>query len=210
MSQGYKDFTAGSALGAADLEDYCQNQSVMRFASSAARDTALSSVKTEGMLSYQTDNNDLDIYTGSAFSTLIAPAHGAWTAWTPTVTQSGSVSGTTTGSYYIRIGRLVIASLYFAPSSSGTAANAIVISLPVTARDGTTVVYAGPMVTVEDTSAAQRWAGPALMVSTTTFKIQDMGSTGSSNYLGASTFTAAITTGDFIYGQLMYEAAADA
>lgn len=209
MSQGYKDFTAGSALPAADLEDYCQNQSVMRFASSAARDTALSSVKTEGMLSYQTDNNDLDIYTGSAFSTLIAPAHGAWTAWTPTVTQSATVSGSS-ASYYIRISRLIIASLYFAPSSSGTAANAIVISLPVTARGGTTVVYAGPMITVEDTSAASRWAGPALMVSTTTFKIQDMNSIGSSAYLGASSFTAAITTGDFIYGQLMYEAAADA
>ena len=209
MAQGYKDFTAGAVLTAADLEDYTQNQSVMRFASSAARDSALTTVKTEGMLSYQTDNNDLDIYNGSTFSTLIAPAHGAWTAWTPTVTQGASVSGSS-ASYYIRIGRLIIASLYFAPSSSGTATNAIVISLPVTARGGTTVVYAGPMITVEDTSAASRWAGPALMVSTTTFKIQDMNSTGSSSYLGSNSFTAAITTGDFIYGQLMYEAAADA
>lgn len=208
MAQGYKDFTAGSALAAADLEDYCQNQSVMRFASSAARDTALSSVKTEGMLSYQVDNNDLDIYTGSAFSTLIAPAHGAWTSWTPTVTQSASVSGSS-GSYYIRIGRLIIASLYFAPSSSGTAANDIVITLPVTARGGTTVVYAGPAVTIEDTSATSRFTGVPVMVSTTTFKVMaNVAST--TAYMGSTTFTAAITTGDFIYGQLMYEAAADA
>ena len=57
MAAGYKDFVAGTVLAAADLEDYCELQSVMRFASAAARDTALSAVKTEGMLAYLLDVN---------------------------------------------------------------------------------------------------------------------------------------------------------
>ena len=57
MAAGYKDFTAGAVLTAADLEDYTQNQSIMRFASASARDTALSTVKTEGMHAYLIDVN---------------------------------------------------------------------------------------------------------------------------------------------------------
>ena len=65
MAAGYKDFTAGATLAAADLEDYCQNQSVMRFATTAARDTALASVKTEGMLAYSVANDRMYMYDGT-------------------------------------------------------------------------------------------------------------------------------------------------
>lgn len=70
MAAGYKDFTAGAVLAAADLEDYCQNQSVMRFATTAARDTALSSVKTEGMLAASLADDRLYVYTGSTWQYL--------------------------------------------------------------------------------------------------------------------------------------------
>lgn len=67
MAAGYKDFTAGATLAAADLEDYCELQSVMRFASTAARDTALAGVLTNGLLAYTTDTSTRWRYTGSAW-----------------------------------------------------------------------------------------------------------------------------------------------
>lgn len=68
MAAGYHDFTAGEVLTAANLEDYCQNQSAMRFATSAARDTALSAVKTAGMLSVTLDAGErLWMYNGTSW-----------------------------------------------------------------------------------------------------------------------------------------------
>lgn len=104
MAAGYKDFTAGAILTAADLEDYNQNQSIMRFASAAARDTALSVVKTEGMFAYLIDVNTVTVYTGAAWST-IGPILGAWIAYTPT--WSGTLGNGTVAGAYQRIGRTV-------------------------------------------------------------------------------------------------------
>ena len=62
---GYKDFTAGSVLTAADLEDYLELQSVMSFADSSARDTALTSVLREGIHAWERDANRLCVYDGT-------------------------------------------------------------------------------------------------------------------------------------------------
>lgn len=209
MAQGYHDFTAGEVLTAANLEDYCQNQSVMRFASSAARDSALASVLTEGLLSAQTDSNSMTAYSGAAWST-VGPLWGAWTSWTPVVTQSNTPTLTNNSSGYVRIGRLIIASFAVTLTSAGTVSNDVVVSLPVTARGGTSIVNAG-YGTIEDVSVNARYSGACLMVSTTTFKISST-TTANTQFLGSATsaFTAALASGDFIYGQLMYEAAGDA
>lgn len=71
MAAGYKDFVAATALAAADIEDYCELQSVMRFASASARDTALASVKTAGMFAYCTGVG-LTMYDGSTWLVLVA------------------------------------------------------------------------------------------------------------------------------------------
>ena len=101
----------------------------------------------------------------AALSTL-----GAWTSWTPAVTQSTSVSLTATGSRYCKFGRLVIAQAAIAVTGSGTASNAIIISLPVTSKtlagggwlaigswggvDTGTQVYSGEVVWVSTTTCA--------------------------------------------------------
>lgn len=53
---GIKTFASGGVLYAADVNTYLMNQSVMTFASSSARDTAIPS-PTEGMVCYLTDVN---------------------------------------------------------------------------------------------------------------------------------------------------------
>lgn len=77
---GYKDFIAGDPLTAAQVDGYLMAQSVMTFASSAARTSAYPS-PSEGNLSYLADTNSFEIYDGAA-----------WVAY-----GSGDITGVTAG-----------------------------------------------------------------------------------------------------------------
>jgi hypothetical protein len=67
---GYKLFSTGDVLSASDVNTYLQQQTVMVFASAAARTTALASVLAEGMLSYLKDTDAVEKYTGSAWTSI--------------------------------------------------------------------------------------------------------------------------------------------
>lgn len=67
MAEGFHDFAAAEVLTAANVDDYLLRQTVMRFASAAARDSALSGVLVEGLRAYTKDVNRDWIYTGSAW-----------------------------------------------------------------------------------------------------------------------------------------------
>lgn len=79
---GYKLFATGDVLTAAQVNTYLMQQTVMVFASSAARTTALSGVLAEGMVSYLQDTNATEVYDGSA-----------WVS----IGNSGDITGITTG-----------------------------------------------------------------------------------------------------------------
>ena len=63
---GYKDFVAGDPLTAAQVDGYLMAQSVMTFASSAARTSAYPS-PSEGNLCYLADTNDFQIFDGTSW-----------------------------------------------------------------------------------------------------------------------------------------------
>ena len=65
---GYKLFASGDVLTASDVNTYLQEQTIMVFASTSARDTALNSVKSEGMFVYITGTNTLQFYDGSSWT----------------------------------------------------------------------------------------------------------------------------------------------
>jgi len=67
MAGGYKLFSTGEVLTAANVNNYLMKQTVMVFADAATRTTALSGVLTEGMLSYRTDGHVHEYYDGSAW-----------------------------------------------------------------------------------------------------------------------------------------------
>ena len=77
---GYKVFTAGEVLTAANLQGYAVDQSVMVFADSAARSSALGT-PTQGMVSYLQDTSSLEVY---------------GTAWAA-VSNPGDITGVTAG-----------------------------------------------------------------------------------------------------------------
>ena len=64
---GWFDFVNGQTLPASRVQDYLMDQSVMVFANSTARTTALSGVVSAGMVSYLLSSNDLWVYNGSAW-----------------------------------------------------------------------------------------------------------------------------------------------
>ena len=66
---GYKQWTTGAVLTSTDMNTYVGDQVVMVFASSSARSSAVSS-PSEGMVSYLTDTNLVEVYTGSAWVSL--------------------------------------------------------------------------------------------------------------------------------------------
>ena len=69
MGSGYKVFTAGAVLTASDLNNYCQEQSVMYFATTAARDSAITSPE-DGMVAYIGSNDSSEgfyTFNGSAW-----------------------------------------------------------------------------------------------------------------------------------------------
>lgn len=97
---GYKLFQTGDVLTAAQVNTYLNEQTVMVFASSAARTSALSSVLAEGMVSYLQDTNAVEVYDGSNWVSI--GSSGDITGIT-TGTDSGLTGGVTSGTATLRL-----------------------------------------------------------------------------------------------------------
>lgn len=185
----------GSALTSAFYNTYIREQVVVT-CTSATRPSGV-----EGRVIYETDTDLLLVYDGSSW--VEAFRRGAWATWTPTVTQSGSVTVTNTRSRYIQIGKMVTASFNLSVTGSGTGSNAVSISVPVTAA------ASGPAVgtaTLFDSSANLRYPAVVRLASSGAIQLVAAGGTSTSD-LGAVTFTAGLASGDQLLGTFTYEAA---
>ncbi len=69
---GWFDFVNGQTLPASRVQDYLMDQTVMVFASSTARASALPS-PTAGMVTYLVDSGNLWFYNGSAWALVTPP-----------------------------------------------------------------------------------------------------------------------------------------
>lgn len=67
---GWRTFTAGAVLTAAQVQTYLQDQSVMVFASASARTTALGTAVSKGMVSYLADTLSLEAYDGTSWASV--------------------------------------------------------------------------------------------------------------------------------------------
>jgi hypothetical protein len=77
MGSGFRTFTAGEVLTASNVQNYLQDQVVMTFAGSAARSSAIGTANfEEGMTSYLTDTDKMEVYNGTN-----------WVSVAPTTTQ---------------------------------------------------------------------------------------------------------------------------
>lgn len=110
---GKKTFTAGEVLRAADVNSYLMDQSVMRFAGTAARGSAIGSAVSEGMVSWLNDLNQIQAYDGSAWQQ-VYPAKPLTGNIIKVVTASSTTAVASTANGFVSTG--LVASI--TPSST--------------------------------------------------------------------------------------------
>lgn len=129
----------------------------------------------------------------------------AWTDYTPTLVQSGTVTKTVNYAKYQRIGRTIHFRLKLTVTGSGTASNAVVVGLPVACVE--TADYTLGQGFLFDSSASLSYkcvVSPASNANSL-FLLPTDGTV--ANVLGVTGFTAALASADVIVLAGTYEAA---
>ena len=143
----------------------------------------------------------LSVLTASDLNTYLMHEGGAWTSFSPTVTQSVGVTFTNNYSKYARSGRMITWSFSLTMTSAGTAANNVVVSVPVAATSTTALAGSG---SVYDASVTTNYSGALAGLSVTT--VIFVGDWSGSGGWGFSP-NLALAIGDVLYGSITYEAA---
>ena len=141
---GYKLFSTGEVLTATNVNTYLMQQSVMVFASAAARTAALSGVVAEGMVSYRTDSKVLEVYNGTSWVDFTGDITGITTA-----ANSGLSGGGTSGTITLTLATTAKGDLLIG-TGSGTAA-----VLPVGTTNQTIIVDSTTTTGLKFASSAQ-------------------------------------------------------
>jgi hypothetical protein len=93
-----KVFTAGEVLAASDVNSFLMNQSVMTFAGTAARSSAIGTA-VEGMLVYLEDTNTYQTWNGTAWQNVYTGTHATvTTAYTASPVNAGGMIYSTSSS----------------------------------------------------------------------------------------------------------------
>jgi cytoskeletal protein CcmA (bactofilin family) len=157
--QGYKVWSAGDVLAAADVNGYLMEQSVMVFASSAARSSAIGTA-TEGMVSYLRDTNALEFFDSTSWRTVGVDS-----------TVAGSViafGSTAVSAAYTAVAGLDNASIIV----TGTAAVTVTVPDVLSVGDSLNIIRdTSGTVTIAAGTGVTSWAGAGTAGTAVTFKI---------------------------------------
>jgi hypothetical protein len=123
----FKVFAAGEKLTASDVNTYLMQQAVMFFATSVARDAAITA-PVEGMVAYLEDTNIYTFYNGTAWGNLLWG--DAWIAYTPTLSNITLGSGGTSAFFYQRVGKMVNVRGRITLGTSGALTGVATFTLP--------------------------------------------------------------------------------
>lgn len=156
-----------------------------------------------GLKIFEADTLYEQTWTGSAW--IITAVLGAWPSWTPTVQQGVGVTVAVVHATWSRSGRDVKGSFRLSVTGTGTAGQAVGVSLPVNAARTLGSIGAGG---IFDTSAGLQYSGTCeLNSSASQFVFSAHGLGVSPTPLGSAGFTAALAAGDIVAGSFAYEAA---
>lgn len=128
----------------------------------------------------------------------------AWTAYTPTLVQSGAVTKTVNSARYMRSGRTITAQVGLTCTGAGTAANAVQVGLPVPAASTNSFPIGTFYLAV--TASPFNWVGIAIPTNVNYVQGLVNQNTG---FLGATGggFAGALAATNFVGIEVTYEAA---
>lgn len=155
-----KTFTAGTLATASDVNTYLMDQSVMTFATAAARNSAIPT-PTEGMVTFQASNDHLTVYNGTDW----VPFDTAWNTYTPTLAGVTLGTGYTLSAAYAVLGKTVIIQFYFALGATSAITGDVSFSLPINHASSNRSGQAGTCA-ILDASPATRYPGSVLLSGT--------------------------------------------
>jgi len=141
---GRKTFTAGEVLQAADVNDFLMDQSVMVFAGTAARGSAIPS-PSEGMVTYLEDADELQVYTtdwGAVGGGLVAVKHALKTDTFSASLANGAdveVTGLSITHAMADASNKLIISAYFGLAANGAGNGQTSLAI----KDGSTKIAVG-------------------------------------------------------------------
>jgi hypothetical protein len=176
---GRKVFTAGEVLSAANVMDFLMDQSVMTFSGSAARGSAIGTA-TEGMVSYLTDTNRIEVFTTF------------WEQVWPVSTFGGTINGnqvafggTTTTTSMTATSALDNGTIFV----NGTSAVTITVPDVLNTWDTLTIWRnAGGTVTIAPGTGVTDWAGAGTAGTAVTFKIDQTYNAATVQKVAANTY----------------------
>jgi hypothetical protein len=146
-----KVFTAGEVLAASDVNSFLMNQSVMTFAGTAARSSAIGTA-SEGMLVYLEDTNTYQTYNGTNWQSLF----------------NSSVTTISTATAYTAVAANAGGLIY------STSASAVTVTIPdiFSVGDRIDIIRDGAgTVTIAAGTGVTGWAGAGTAGTAVTFKI---------------------------------------
>lgn len=187
---GYRNWTAGDVPTAVQFDTFLQEQTTMVFPTTAARDTDLSTAKSEGMYAYAVDINTLHFYNGAAWEIVHEPRQ----TWNVTsVTQNGSRSCTTDRGWYQRSHGVWRAQLVLTITAAGASGFAISAPTPFTLASALDV---GGSFEYTRTAGVQVWAGAVVPLTTTTMQFRPGGTTAAGDIMGVGAGAFATANND--------------
>ncbi len=174
---GRKIFTAGEVLSAANVQDYLMDQAVMVFSGTAARGSQIGTA-TEGMVSYLTDSNRIDVYTTTW--------EQVWPSVAGTVLAKDVVgSGTSITTSMTATSDLQNATIYV----SGTSAVTVTVPDVIDIWDTITIWRnAGGTVTIAAGTGITDWAGAGTAGTSVSFKIDQTYNAATVQKVAANTY----------------------
>ena len=172
---GYKLFNTGDVLTAAQVNTYLQEQVVMVFANATARTTALTSVLSEGMVSYLKDTNATEVYDGSA-----------WVG----IGNSGDITGVTAGTGISGGGTSGTVTITNAMATEITAAGDIIVGTGSGTFDNLPIGTTGQVLTADTTVSPYKVKWAAVSGGSSFVGVKCVGNGSTSQTINNATLTA--------------------
>lgn len=200
---GYKTFLTGDVLTADDTQTYFMDQVVTTFADTTARDAAITAPQ-EGQVSYSLADNAYYVYSGTAW----IPYDIAWVAWTPTFTNLTLGTGSTTSTFYSRIGKTIVAQGYVNLGTTPTVSGQIQLTLPVDHASSNRSSVVGQLL-LRDFSPGTSYVGNVTLTGSAPAKMSLQALNSAGTYLTASSQSATVpftwADSDFFSFTIMYQ-----